>query len=697
MGGEIILTQPAWLVAACALAGVAVAALLYAGERGVPPGYRLALGALRALAVGLLAFLLLRPLLRSVDTETQRPVVLVAEDVSASAKPHVDSLAAALDDLAAALADRYDVERVALGERVRAREQRPDSLVDAATDLSALVGYARDKYPPELLAGVVVATDGIYNRGADPAYAADELVAPVYPIALGDTTPQRDAAVREVLYNRIAYLGDRLEVQVDVLATGLAGRASAVALEQVDARGRTRQLASEPVAFPQARSFQTVRFAVEPAAEGPQRYRVTVRPVSGERNRANNARELYVEVLDARQRVLLLAAAPHPDIGALRRALDGAENFETEFALLRDFDGDVSEVDLAILHNLPSTRADAAQVLAALGERGVGRWFVAGPGADARALSAAQDLLRVDARPGQTNPVFPVLNGSFRLFTLDPAWAQALATFPPLVAPFAEYGPLTAGDALLTQRIGNVATDYPLLAMGEVDGRKVGVLNGQDLWRWRLGEYQRTGEHTVFDGLVLATANYLALREDQRPFRVASAERLYSTSDDVRLSGELYNASLELVNEPDVDVAITEADGTEYAFTMDRAGRAYRLRAGRLPAGRYRYRAATSYAGEAYEASGGFTVRQLQLEDATATADRALLRRLAGARGGRVVAGTPDSVAALAATLLADDGARPILYQSVRTRPLIDWAWLLAILLGALAVEWFARRRLGTY
>lgn len=691
------MTQPAWLVGVCAAAGLLVAALLYWGDREVPPPYRFALGALRWGVVSVLAFLLLRPLLRSITTETQRPVVVVARDVSASAKPAVDSLAGALDALAARLGERYDVRRVAIGERVRDLAEATDTVTDAATDLSALIGYAGDDYPPELLAGVVVATDGIYNRGADPVYPAEGLAAPVYPVMLGDTTPQRDAAIREVLYNRIAYLGDRLEVQVDVHATGLAGRASNVIIEEVDARGRGRRLAAEPITFGQSRSFQTVRFEVEPAVEGQQRYRVAVSPVAGERNRANNTRELYVDVLDARQRVLVLAAAPHPDVGALRRALDGAENYETEFSLVRDFDGDVSETDLVIFHNLPAGSAQIGGILAALDERGVGRWFVAGPRVDGRALNAAQGLLRIEVREGQTNPVFPALDASFRLFTVEPEWAQALSAFPPLLTPFAEYGELTAGDVLLTQRIGNVETDYPLLAMGEVEGRKVGLLSGQDLWRWRLAEYQRTGSHATFDGIVLATVNYLALRADERAFRVASAERLYSTSDDVRLSAELYNASFELVNEPDVDVVVTDAEGTEYTYLMDRVGGAYRLRAGRLPAGQYGYRATTSYAGEAYSAEGSFTIRQLQLEDASATADWALLRRLAAARGGQTVAGEPAAIAGLGERLLADEASRPVLYESVRTRPLIDWVWLLAIVLVALAVEWFVRRRLGTY
>ena len=690
MIGEILLPNGPASVLLCALAGVGVAAILYLGDRELPAPKRLGLAALRAVAVGLLAFLLAGPLLRSVDTRTQRPVVVVAEDRSSSARAALDGVASELDALAARLAGTYEVERIAVGESVRAAG---DTLRDAATDLAAAFEYAADAYPPELLAGVVLATDGIYNQGADPAYAAARVNAPAFAVMLGDTTPTRDVAVRDVLYNRIAYLGDRLEVQVDVQATNLSGGGATVTLVEVGPGGR--ELGRERVAFSGERDFATVRFEVEPTRAGVQRYRVRASTGAEERNVANNARELYVDVLDARQRVLVLADAPHPDIAAVRQALDGNKNYETGYALARDFAGDLAEVDLLVLHNLPSARRDVAPVLAEAERRGIGLWIISGPVAPTPAFNASQPLLNLTRTGTQANQVTAEVNGNFRLFTVGEDWSQVLRGLPPVTAPFGEYGPLAAGDVLLTQRIGRVSTDYPLLAMGEVQGRKVGVFSGQGLWRWRLAEYQETQDHRVVDELITATVQYLALRADKRPFRVTSAERVYTTSDDIRLDGELYNASFQLVNEPDVDVRLVDADGTDYRYLMDKAGAAYRLRAGRLPAGSYTYTATTRYDGQDYSASGGFTVRELQLEAIATTADWDLLRRLAAQQGG--VAVTGDGVGAIADALLGGEAGRPILYQSVRTRPLIDWPWLLAIVLALLSVEWFVRRRAGTY
>lgn len=685
MDGQIILTQPGGYLLLCGAVALAVAALLYWRTPEWPTGARLGMAALRALAIGILAFLLLGPLLRSVTTRTQRPTILIAEDRSASAKTDVDAAAGALDGFAERLSAHFDVERVAVGESVRPAS---DTITDSATDLSALFTYARQQYPPELLAGIVVATDGIYNQGSDPSYAAAELLNPTFAIALGDTTPQRDIAIREVLYNRIAYLGDRVEVQVDVLATGLSGSASNVTLT-----GPGISKASS-VRFERARDLRTATFEIEAKSAGLQRYVLSASPTAGERNRSNNAREIFIDVLDARQRIQILAQAPHPDISALRQTLDDNKNYETNFSLLDRFDGDVSKADLVIFHGLGAASPSAQAISRKLDARQVGRWFITGSAPTSAAL-AAQGLLRLSPKPGAANEVTPQLNQAFRLFSTGPNWDARLKSFPPVAAPFGDYGALIGGEVLLRQRVGRIETDYPLLAMGEVGGVKTGVFVGEGLWRWRLAEFQANENHEVFDEMVLATVQYLALRDDKRPFRVTPSQRIYTTSEDVRLQGELYNASFQLVNEPDVQVRVTERGGASYDFIMDKVGQSYQLRAGRLPAGDYRYRASTGYAGNSYTAEGEFSIQQIDLERAITTADWDLLRRVSSARGGRLVA--ENELDALADELIESATAKPVLYSQVRTRPLIDWPWLLGIVLLLLSVEWFVRRRLGGY
>ena len=691
---QLTLQQPWYLVGLCLLAGLVLAGLLYARDGTLPRRPRMALAALRTLSVSLLAFLLLGPLLRSVTTRTQRPVLAVATDRSASAAAAFDSLSSALDDFADRLSDRYEVLRLDLGEEVR--ESSADTSRDAASDLSSVFGYLAETVPAELTAGVVLVSDGMHNRGADPAYRAASLGAPVYTFGVGDTTPIRDASIAEVLNNSIAYLGDRLEVRVDVLATGLSGRSANVRLQAIGG-GRSAELASETVRIVSDREVVQARFEITPKQAGTRRYRVSINRLEGETNVANNARDLFVEVLDARQRVLLLAAAPHPDVSAIRQALDANERYTTQFELFKDWSGRATDVDLVILHGLPRTGQNIAPLVTELDRRGVGRWWILGARTDLAALNPHVSL--IDMRPrggGEANAATGIVNQNFRLFGIGEDWAQRVAEWPPVPAPFLETGPLAGGAAMIVQRIGQVATDYPLLALGEVEGRREAVFFAQGLWRWRLAEYQREQSHDVFDDLIASTAQYLALREDKRPFVVRSTEKVYESSATVRLLGELYNASFEPINEADVSVRISDVEGTAYDFVMDRNQSGYVLDVGRLPAGEYNYRASTNYAGEAYRSDGSFVVRTLDLESRSTTADFALLRRMAEPQGGRLLTSVVE-LDALADELLGAKAAPALAYRTARTRPLVDWPWYLVAILAVLTVEWFWRRRLGTY
>lgn len=51
---------------------------------------------------------------------------------------------------------------------------------------------------------------------------------------------------------------------------------------------------------------------------------------------ANNTEDFVVEVIDSRQKVLLVGAAPHPDLGALAQALGQSADLEVKTAMFNE-------------------------------------------------------------------------------------------------------------------------------------------------------------------------------------------------------------------------------------------------------------------------------------------------------------------------------------------------------------------------
>ena len=697
---DLTFQYPSWYLLFCALLGIGYALLLYfrsAAFREKAGWIAPVLGVARALTVTVLAVLLLGPILRSLLTETQRPVVVLAQDVSESVVAELDSTArlnylAQYRQLRDRLAERYDVRSYAFGETVRETDEL--TFADKATNTSDLLTQLYDGYSNQNLGAIILASDGIYNQGSNPVYAGTQLTAPIYTVALGDTVPRRDLILKRVFYNKIAYLGDRFSIQVDVAAQNAAGSSTSLRVRKVGASGAGQVLQSRNITIDRNDFFTTEELVLDADAPGVQRYRVSVTGIDGEETRVNNVQDIFVDVLDARQKILLLAHSPHPDLGALKQTIESNKNYEVTVGYADKLKRPITDYDFVVFHQLPAVGKDISGLLGQLNQRNTPRLFVVGSQSDLPALNRAQNLLTVQAQGGSTNDVQGTVAGDFNLFTLDPQLAQQLPQFSPVQVPFGKFTAGANAQPLLYQRIGKVDTEYPLLVVGEQDQTKVGVLAGENVWRWRLFDFLQHENHDLTDELLRKVVQYLTVKEDRRRFRVSVADNIFDENEAVLLDAELYNSNYELINDEDVTLTVTNEEGREFNFAFNRSGKAYQLDAGIFPVGNYRYTGRVVLNGETRTAKGQFSVQPVQLERYATTADHGLLRLLSERFDGALY--YPDQLGALG-DRLTENPIKPVLYQTATTREVIHLRWIFFLLLGLLSLEWFARRFYGEY
>lgn len=662
-----------------------------------PLPWRLGMAALRGAAVTVLCLLLLSPIIRTRETEVKKPVLLVLQDASESAGFGMDekaraSLTESLDGLRAALEDDFEVRLMAFGNSVK---EGPDArMAEKETDIEQAMRYAREAFDPARMSGVVLVSDGLYNKGSNPLYSTQVTQAPVFSVPLGNPAPVRDLAIKRLFHNKIAYRGDRFSVQLDILARNAAAERSELSIYDMTS-GTPRLLEKRPVSIGQDPFFQTQEIILSADAPGIRRFRFTLTPISGEQVKGNNTREMYIEVLDARQKVLLLADAPHPDLSAIRQSLDALVNYKVDLHFLGENTGPLKAYDLVILHQIPSRRNKAGAVLQELRQSRVPVWFIAGGSSDIPALSAAQGLLEIRGDGGNMNESQALPVAGFQVFTLDEDARSGITRFPPLLAPFGDYRTGSAARPMLRQRIGAVQTDYPLWLFGEDDQRRLAILAGEGIWKWRLFDYLQHRDHAIIDEYIGKTVNYLATREDKRRLRVLPVKPIFAENEPVRFDGELYNENYERITEPDIRVVIKDAENREYVFLMNRTETMYTLNAGLLPPGNYAYRATASHNGKELVFDGRFSVQPVDQELADLQADHDLLRLLAERSGGASV--SKDSLTSLPDLIRGRLQAKPVMYSSVESRPLINWKWLFALLILFLGAEWFLRRYAGSY
>lgn len=690
---------PAWYLFLCAALGLAYALGLYFKDKTFVeqnPNLHKILGLLRFLTVTILATLLLKPLLKSLFTETKKPVVVLAQDESESVaaafnEGELETYKTGWAELKANLEQKYEVKEYAFGSSVR--EGVDFELKDKVSNLSKIMADIGDLYGNQNLGAVVLATDGIYNQGSNPLYAGAKLNVPVYTIALGDTVQKKDLILKRVFHNKIAYLGDKFSVQIDIAARNAGGSKTNLSIAKVEGKN-VRKLQDIPVQIDKNDFFSTREIILDADKSGVQRYRISLGRIPGEATVGNNVKEFFVDVLDARQKLLILANSPHPDISALKQALEKNKNYEVKVDYIGKMKANVADFDFVVLHNLPSNKNDATAVLNTLNSKKIPRMFIVGAQTDLGKFNRAQPLLSIQGDLRNTNEVQAIVSPDFNLFTIDEDLRNKLPTFNPLTAPFGEFK--TRGDAqvLLRQRIGKVDTPYPLLLFGEENEVKIAVLAAEGLWRWRLFDYMQFQNHDIFEELIGKNFQYATLKTDKRRFRISVSKNIFNENEPVIFDAELYNESYELVNGPDVSLTITDAEGRDFNFTFNRTSNAYTLSAGVLPVGSYRFRGTVSLNSQKLDYNGQFSVQPIQLELYETTADHAMLRNLSKEYGGALF--YQNQLAEMGNTLL-EKNIKPVIYSSTRTRSVMNMKWIFFLLMGLLSVEWFLRRYFGGY
>ncbi len=457
---DLILEYPTWFLLLAALAGLLAGFGLYWKNQRVahwsaPLKYSLQI--LRTLSVFLIIVLLLGPLLKTVSQESEKPLVIIGIDNSSSLIMTKDSveirtgIQAQLNELISRISEKYEVSPFLFGGSVY---QGSEFTFDGAkTDLSGLLTELDNRFVGRNVGATIIISDGIVNRGANPDYHKRRVNGPLYTVALGDTSVQRDQLVAKIDHNQYAYLGNKFPVEVHVEAYQMAGRETELELT-------VNELSVHKVKIPIAGNDFMKKITLELSAEelGVLRISARLRILDGELSAENNRKDVFVEVLDGRQRVLILAASPHPDVSAIRKAIQGNQNYEVQVLVAGQGKFDVNEFDLVILHQIPQRNRVGEEDLRKIVASDVPIWSIVGMQSDLARLAGLNFGIGITSNGKSSNEALPIVDSKFPLFTIDAGIPRLLANVPPLVTHFGDYTLSASSRSLMNQRVGSVKT-----------------------------------------------------------------------------------------------------------------------------------------------------------------------------------------------------------------------------------------------
>lgn len=684
-----------WFIPLCLMVGTGCALLLYYKSTALDldKKNRIFMSCLRGLSVSLICFLLLAPMLKMVVKDLDKPLVIFAVDNSESIALSTDSsyyrnaYPQQLSQLMNSFGDKFDVRVYSVGDKNQYQEEKNTDFLtftDKSTDLSSVFNEVATLYGNRNIGSIILLSDGIFNVGSNPYYKASSLEYPVYTVGLGSTEMTTDLYVAGVNHNKQTLKGNFFPVEIKIAANQLAGNNVTLTLEEGNEVLLTKNLNINSRKF-----FETVSANIQAGNKGLHKYKVTLSELEGEITHKNNVAYFYVEVIDSREKIAIVYNGPHPDVAALKSALENTDNYDVTVFSIQDFRANSEDYSLVVLHQLPSTGQPAANLLAQIQKSGTSCLYIVGAQTNLAAFNNQNVGVTIQQNKNLFNNAMPLFNENYTAFTFSEEARQFLPKLPPMTTVFGDYKAVGSSNIFLYQKINGVNTQYPLILFNDNNGVKTGVICGTGIWQWKLYNYLYTQSHREFDEIINKIATYLSVKADKSLFRVA-AKNVYEEYKPVVITAELYNESYELVNDADVSIVITAEDGKKYEQQLSKQNNQYVLNMGELPVGDYSWTCSTKYGRNNYSKSGSFSVDEVLIESTNLVADHSLLQSIATATNGKFF--LPQDMQQIEQEIKNNDNIKPIANYSKKYSLLLSsWLYFACIVL-LLATEWFLRK-----
>jgi hypothetical protein len=683
---NIISEQPWYFILLCVLAGGLYAALLYRHQSKKDIFSRkllYVLSVFRFCTVFLISLLLLNIFLKRTINQTEKPLILFAQDNSASVISTKDSASIKtafiprIEEIKSALASKYNVQSILFGSKTQINQ--PVDFTDKETDISQLLSEIENSFANQNIGALVIASDGIINKGTSPLYIAEKFKFPVYCIALGDTNLKKDAIIQKVNHNQVVYLGNKFPVEVIVQSVKLNNKNLTIGIYQDNIKK-----SEQSVKINSDNATQTFNFVLEADKPGVQKYAVRISSVAEETNLLNNSQSFVIDVIDNREKILILANAPHPDIAAIKESIESGDAYEVESAIGSSFSKPLKPYSLVILHSMQLGNSKLLNEL----KNNAQPYLIINP--------QPNDILpgvKISSGFSKFNEVEAVVNKNFTLFSVTDELRAYVKQFPALHCWFGNYSLSPASNCLFFQKIGSVETENPVILFNENSGQKTGVFVGDGFWKWKLRDFADHNNHHLFNEIINKTVQYLSVKADKSFFRLFT-KKIITENEAIEFNAEVYNQSYELITDPEVSVILTDENNRQFNYTLSRGSNSYHIEAGLFPPGEYKYKANVTVNGQLYSHSGSITVKAIVAENINTVADHQLLFQMSAATGGKLF--LPSQLDALEKELTDNEMIKPVTYTQKELNDLINLKWIFFLVLALLSIEWFLRKRAGS-
>ncbi|MEO9076955.1 MAG: VWA domain-containing protein [Gelidibacter sp.] len=529
------------------------------------------------------------------------------------------------------------------------------------------------------VAPLIMITDGNQTYGNDYEFAAQNYNQAIFPIILGDTITYTDLKIEQLNVNKYAYLKNKFPVEVIAVYNGQKD----VTTQLTIASGKSIVF-SQTLTFSKEQSSRIVNLSLPANTPGVHSYKAEIKPISNEKNIVNNIKNFAVEVIDRKTHVAIISDVFHPDLGALKKAIESNEQRQASIMNPSEFLASSHDFQQAIIYQPNQsfkTVYDKIQTL------GINTFTVLGAKTNWSEFNKLQPHIQQTVT-NHYEDFQAESNSNYNVFIVEDL---NFSDFPPLQTEFGATAFSVPTEIILYKTINGIRLKEPLLFTYEVNQQRAAVLNDEGIWRWRAQSYLDKKSFHDFDDFIGKIIQYLDSNQNRSRLNI-SYDSFYDGNDNLIVTAQFFNKTYEFDKTANLNIIVKNKDTEQsqtFPFILMQAN--YQVDLSGMEAGDYTFTVKTQ--NENISKSGAFKILDYNVEQQFLNADVPKLRNLATNSQG--TAFFIDETSALIEQLIRDERFATVQKSTKKVVPLIDWKFLLAFIALTLSAEWFIRKYNG--
>lgn len=575
------------------------------------------------------------------------------------------------------ISDKYYLKFYQFGDNLEVLDSLDYSDQESNLELALdnIPEFGRHKNIP-----VVVVSDGNLTN-SNKNFAINNKSFDLYPIVVGDTTKYFDLELKQINHNKFSTPNSNIPLEIL-----LNSNFNQNYMASIEISSGLDKIMSKSLKFHSKERGKIIRCTIPSGKLGENFFKITVASSLKEKNLINNTKEFSLTVLDNSINVSIISSLSHPDIGALSRALNHYKNLNVR-VINPNKSININDKDILVLYQ---PNESFSEILNFIKAKSLSYCVIIGNHTDFKLLNQFQEdynFSLVDIKE-QSSGILK-LNTNFKSFKLD---SIVVNTLPLLESPATINSSNLIDDNTLfyTQTSQN---KNPVIKLLETNSERVVVINGENLWKWRVQFYQNKNSFQEFDYLCHTLIQYLFFANLKKSHFdvIHNSEIRHLSNDKIRLNYYDKNFQPSLKNELKITTKHIDNDLINTA-TLKKTDNYYEYDAANLNPGKYTYKIYDPINYHFHE--GSFVISSYNAEKKYLTSNFESMKNLLKNNDQVFTTKTSDS---LLNVLEETNNYQPLQTERISKKPLIELNYMLFIIIFSLSLEWFINKYFGEF